>query len=508
VVNFGGGTLDVAWLDARHGLRTPWGDPTLGGRLFDDLFYQWLLDQNPELNLNVRDRVYVWQGPCRELKERFSDHWKEEGEEGEFVYTLTLPGRNFAEFAGTPREFFLRASRYSPSEAAAVYFASIGGRLAELGRGVPEDLIGMIRRELIRGFGGQPRDIARVILTGGSCYWPFMLDLASQAFGIERKRILRSPQPETTVGSGLAVYHVLKFRNFQKRGKLHEELPVYKRKFEEAVAGRIGRFTQEAADAVVSPLIANVEEVYISWYRIGGTLNSVKEKVESFANAFDVAGRLNGRDALLAKDLVRLLRDHLRVWLKEHGIDREVDEVVPEGSVRVPVPPLGAHAQDVAKIISDKVGVALVGSVFLIVYTAAHGAHIFVHPLTGIPTAIASAAASAFGFTMIEDAIRAKVMAFDWGDKSLKALSVVLPEQDLLDKIATSRAETLQRVTDVLGYGNKSVPSPISATGLTSSPKWQTLEELQRAIVSQFEQVVGEVIQDLGVLEEIRETRN
>ena len=46
MVDFGGGTLDVALLD-QHGLRDPWGDPTLGGRLFDDLFFQWLLDQNP-----------------------------------------------------------------------------------------------------------------------------------------------------------------------------------------------------------------------------------------------------------------------------------------------------------------------------------------------------------------------------------------------------------------------------------------------------------------------------
>ena len=27
-------------------MRAPWGDPALGGRLFDDLFYQWVLDQN------------------------------------------------------------------------------------------------------------------------------------------------------------------------------------------------------------------------------------------------------------------------------------------------------------------------------------------------------------------------------------------------------------------------------------------------------------------------------
>ena len=368
----------------------------------------------------------------------------------------------------------------------------------------PEDLIGLIHRELIRGFGGQPRDVARVILTGGSCKWPFMRDLASQAFGIDRDRVLRSPQPETTVGSGLAVYHVLKFRNSQKQRKLTEELPEYKRRFEHAVSARIKRFIEEAAAAVVTPLMTHVEQVYVDWYRRGGTLNGVQQNVEAFTKRFDVSERLKGRDSLLAKDLVRLVRDHLRVWLKEHGIDREVDELAPDGSIMLPVPPLSGHSDEIAKIISDMVAVALVGSVFVIVYTAVHGAHILVHPLTGVPTAIFSAAASALGFTMVEDKIRDQVMAFDWGDMSLKGLSAVLSEQSLRDKIASSRAETTGRVMSVLNQRQGFDSNPDINSTSASGQKWQTLEELQRAVVAQFEQVVGQVIQDLGVLEEIR----
>ena len=137
IVDFGGGTLDVAWLDARHGLRTPWGDPTMGGRLFDDIFYQWLLDQNPELDLDERDRVYVWQASCRELKERFSDHWEEEGEDTEYVDTLKLPGRSFAEFAGTVKEFRQTGFPYTPAKWPLAYFESIGGRLADFGHRDP-----------------------------------------------------------------------------------------------------------------------------------------------------------------------------------------------------------------------------------------------------------------------------------------------------------------------------------------------------------------------------------
>jgi hypothetical protein len=102
-------------LDARHGLSVPWGDAALGDRPFDDLFYQWLLEQNPGLELSERDQWYVWQVTCRELKERFSSHWKAEGPDAEFVDEMKLPGRGrYAEFrcAGAA-EFFNRAAHYT-----------------------------------------------------------------------------------------------------------------------------------------------------------------------------------------------------------------------------------------------------------------------------------------------------------------------------------------------------------------------------------------------------------
>jgi molecular chaperone DnaK len=501
VVDFGGGTLDVAWLDAARGLRSPWGDPSLGGRLFDDLFFTWLLDQNPDLGLSDRDRDYVWQATCRELKERFSDHWEEDGPDAPYEEVVRMPGKKFADFAGDSREFLGRAASYTPSAVARAYFQSVGGPLAELGRSGSEDLICWVRRELVRGTNGHPPEVARVILTGGSSKWPFMRDLAADAFHVDRGLVLRSPQPDTTVGSGLAVYHVLRYRNGLKQKKLHEEAPDYRKKFEQALAERVDLFTEEAAQSVVSPLVATVEQYYLDWYRRGGTLNGVKQKVDDFTAKFDVKARLNGRDALLAKDLVRLIRDHLRDWLKEHGVEREVADVVPDGSVDVPVPPFDVHAKDIAKVITDGVCVAMVGSVFVTVYLAAHGAHIFIHPFTGIPTAILSAAASAFGYTMIEDKIRDEVLAYDWGPKSLAALSNFLTEQGLRDKIAASRTETVNKVKAVLKQG-------ATATTRLGSPdlpqRWQTLEELERALVGQFERVVNQVIEDLGVLEEFR----
>jgi len=103
------------------------------------------------------------------------------------------------------------------------------------------------------------------------------------------------------------------------------------------------------------------------------------------------------------------------VWLKEHGIQREVDEVVPDGAMEIPVPPLSEYAQSIALIISAMVAVALVGTVFTVVYLAAHGLHIFAHPWTGVPVAAGSALLAALGYTALDDYVKAKVMDYTWG---------------------------------------------------------------------------------------------
>ena len=89
VVDFGGGTLDVALMD-QHGLRDPWGDPTLGGRLFDDLFFQWLLDQNPGKEIDPGDVMFVWQLICRQMKEEFSQRWAKMGPTQDFRKRLLI----------------------------------------------------------------------------------------------------------------------------------------------------------------------------------------------------------------------------------------------------------------------------------------------------------------------------------------------------------------------------------------------------------------------------------
>ena len=121
VVDFGGGTLDVALLD-QHGLREPWGDPTLGGRLFDDLFFQWLLDQNPGKKIDAGDVMFVWQLTCRELKEEFSRRWARMGPTDDFRKRVQVGDGNWLFNKASVEEFRKRAANYRPSEVAREYF--------------------------------------------------------------------------------------------------------------------------------------------------------------------------------------------------------------------------------------------------------------------------------------------------------------------------------------------------------------------------------------------------
>ena len=74
VIDFGGGTCDFAFLQSLQ-VSHSWGDMELGGRLFDDLFFQWFLEQNPGALADMEnsgDTYYVHSYLCREVKEFFS----------------------------------------------------------------------------------------------------------------------------------------------------------------------------------------------------------------------------------------------------------------------------------------------------------------------------------------------------------------------------------------------------------------------------------------------------
>jgi hypothetical protein len=491
VIDFGGGTLDVALVDAR-GLREPWGDPLLGGRFFDDLFYQWLLEQNAGLAIDPRDVMYVWQVTCRELKEDFSRRWAERGPTDDFQKRVPI-GDRFWRFKGASvAEFRRRAETYTPSPIARGYFQDVGGSLAHLAGPAPVNLFDWVRRTLVPRDSHTPggRRFSRVVLTGGSSEWPFMKDLASEVFHVSRENIIASATPEITIGSGLAIYHVLR-RSYEKKCLfLRSEKSGRFQEYQLAVAARLKTFAEDVTRTAVEALMARVEGVFLEWYHQGGSLDDVEARVDVLCKGFEpeVEGLVRDKATHLARDLLRILRDAVRQWLAEHGIQREVDQFVP-ADLAIDAAETGIGKETAGGIAADlTLRITATLASVVVVVTAVIKAKIvvalfLVHPIAGV----AALLAGVLGFKMVNEFIEKRVRAHRWGSvpfqTDLKAMRLVLSEARLKQKLTASRDE---------------------AVGVLSAEVARNLDGLRDQARVAFEQVIEQVIQDLGVLEQIR----
>ena len=169
VIDFGGGTCDFAFT-CRGQISRSWGDMNLGGRVFDDIFFPWLMEQNPKVAtaLDPAEAFFVISYHCRKLKEGFSVEMTKRGRAESFSRTVGQYGRLSD---ATWQSFVERASRYRPSSAFAQYLRTVGAGSTLIGKDQPTDLIGWFRQCVVDGLTDQRvdrRDIATVILSGGS----------------------------------------------------------------------------------------------------------------------------------------------------------------------------------------------------------------------------------------------------------------------------------------------------------------------------------------------------
>jgi hypothetical protein len=487
VVDFGGGTLDVAVADER-GLRQPSGDPLLGGRLFDDLFFQWLLDQHPTLKIKDHDFFYIWAHSCRELKEAFSRRWAQVGTNGDFQDMVRLVDRLVPFRKASVAQFQQRARHYKPSAQARAHFKLVGGDLAELGV-TPIDLFAWIRATLAEGTRGQT--FRRVLLTGGSCDWPFMKPLAAVAFDVPINHVIRSKQSETTVGSGLALYRVLCRRLEKTRHLLGSHKPRRKQAFEEVLDNRLGRFVHEIPDTILGPLMAEVEPVFVSWYHQGGSLADVEKRVELICREGEPRLRevLEAEVARLGGDVLLLMRGQLQQWLAEHNIQRDVDTFLPPDlgsagrSAQVGTGVADGLAEPMALAFAASL-LAMLAAVTVVVKMAVMGALL---PLLLTPVGVVIAIVAVVLGTRVAQNM---VKGHDWGSfpgkLDLKGMHLVLSEATLRQKLAESRDKAREKLASEIR---------------------QALDGMRNQAVARFEEVIDQVVADLRVLEQTNQVR-
>ncbi|HLH92709.1 MAG TPA: Hsp70 family protein [Xanthobacteraceae bacterium] len=231
VFDWGAGTFDMTVLRARrleYERQNSWGSTLYGGRLFDDLFYQWLLDTAracgrgsdvDRLASETTDRAILLGLICRDIKERFSRSLGADGPEEPWAHASPVSvgsvdlGRFRVERSG---EFFERMLSYRASDVAREWIAKAGAealpeeqRFADALRdGQPVNLEAWGRMLIDEGLAKlSVGDKAVAILTGGSTNWKWFQDeiCGHDLFrGRSEEAVLYDEKPELTIARGLA----------------------------------------------------------------------------------------------------------------------------------------------------------------------------------------------------------------------------------------------------------------------------------------------------------------
>ena len=353
VVDFGGGTCDFAFLERGRVVHS-WGDMLLGGRLFDDLFFQWLCDQNPGLEeeLAARDAAYYVQTSlCRDVKEFFSRTMARDREE-----SVSKVLRGYGRLTDmTWREFLRRGSEYSPSmtfaDHAGETIPELRGRGGSSARsflaaadgpmpGSEIDLFGWFRACLLAGLdqGGIARSrVSLVILAGGSSQWPFVRETLASEMPLEDRSIVRSERPYAVISLGISLMPALKRRFAAARRSLGDELEGFLQGPLSDLVTSMGERLDEKMTATALDVFFRQEVVPLlkQFREEGGRIALLQIRLDQRTAAAEPRAREHL--ARLATGFLEGLRegaeDLLADWFASHGISvprRDLSLTLPE----------------------------------------------------------------------------------------------------------------------------------------------------------------------------------
>ncbi len=228
VIDYGGGTCDFSFLK-KATIIASWGDMHLGGRLFDDLFFQWFIDANSNairIMEEEKSEYFIHWYRCRELKESFSGYMSYDRSN---TWTGNIPGYGSLKDI-TWDEFVERAREYRPTSQFLEYLKETKNQSPILSSDNSIDLFLWFRDLLISGLKENhisKNDIQKIILTGGSCLWPFVPELVQEALNINEDSIFRSEEPYEVIALGMSLEPALKRKNERAREALSEDLPRF-----------------------------------------------------------------------------------------------------------------------------------------------------------------------------------------------------------------------------------------------------------------------------------------
>jgi hypothetical protein len=321
VIDFGGGTCDFAYLQKGKVVRS-WGDFELGGRLFDDLFFQWFCDQNPgvlESLRGMRRDFYVWSYLCRRLKEDFSETVSRDPK----AVVKADVGR-FGVASGLTREEFLaRASDFRVSNSFLGYYRRLGVAVSDKLKEGSLDLIGWFRETLTRE-AESLGSVGAVSLAGGSSRWFFVKELCLGELKLAKSRILNSFNPYGAISEGLAILPGVQVEFDEIRRKVEAGKEAFVAgEILESVSQSLARGEKELAERILVDLFdARIAPALTAYKDKRVAISQIEDDVAGLIGGYDQQMRQTVQDAFGREvaALSLIARDRLKAWLSAFGL--------------------------------------------------------------------------------------------------------------------------------------------------------------------------------------------
>lgn len=362
VIDFGGGTCDFSTMQNLE-VRHSWGDMELGGRLFDDLFFQWFADQNPDALDTIEkagDFYFVYSYLCREAKEFFSQTMARDRSE---TVNKSI-GRYGSLRAMGWEEFIQRAGQYRPSDNLVRYLQDLGIRLNILSEPRPTlDLLDWFKQSLQGELQALPRhgqDVACVILAGGSSLWPFVADIVTEVLRLQPEQLKRSDRPYAAIAEGLSLLPALQQTFKQTQHNLQQNLPTF---CQETVRPLIEKVTgtyaeQIAADVTTQLFDPKIRPLLEQFREQGGSVGDLRQRTELETQAFEtqlqaiVAQRTEAIKTGLPAQIKRSFAD----WLSTYGLSLPGDTLSEGQGFAIDKDLLDRHLPDLYGDLVDTAG--------------------------------------------------------------------------------------------------------------------------------------------------------
>ena len=425
VIDFGGGTCDFTYLQQLN-VRHTWGDMLLGGRLFDDLFFQWFLDQNPNILQhlsNENDEYIVHWFLCRKFKEKFSSYMLNDRNQS---VTRKL-GRYGSISDLTWNDFINRAKEYTPHPTFVKYLKETNQKQNILTSETKIDLLAWFKKELISGlkkYNIRSSDIQKVILTGGSSQWAFVEEIVCEVLHLDENKLLSSANPKAAISEGLVVYPHLKQKMNKIKNILSEDLDNFVEKeiipeINSKMDITVDKILQEISNEIFDDKIKNR---LLDFRNNGGTINSLKENIQSDIYPFLPKMKKISQDnmLILQNALPESVLNKTHNWFLKNEIKYTGDKIV------LSIPPVTdpkINQNDFSSLestIADAVNV-FVGSILGIIFASIQGL-LLGGPIGWIIELIGIAVATFYVLKLGRKQAKGKITSMKFGSKISKII--------------------------------------------------------------------------------------